>query len=226
MLLAGIGISILMIRYWQTCFEIILTATLLTYTVSRLPVILQLPMAVGILLIGILVFNNVKRWRGKNILLFNGLALGGQIICFLKLHSPIYQNEYITYFCMLVFGLATIGLTLNEKYQMSLKGRHMVLAMFLTYMALIFRTNVPVVNSILLMVIALVCVGTGFVIDKRTIRIYGLILSLAVCAKLVLYDFFKAATVQKTILFFAVGVIALVIAAIYIILEKKKINRK
>lgn len=220
-LLAGIVLSILLMHYWQTCFEIILTATLAAYTASHLPTILQLPMIVGLLLIGILVFNNVKRWRGKHILLFNGLALGGQLICFLDLHSPVYQNEYITYFCMLVFGLATIGLTLQEKYQMNFKGKYMVLAIFLTYMAFIFRTNVPVVNSILLMIIALVCVGTGFVVGKKTMRIYGLILSLVVCGKLVMYDFFKAATLQKTILFFTVGVIALVIAAIYIILEKK-----
>lgn len=122
---------------------------------------------------------------------------------------------------MLVFGLAVIGLTLQEKYQMNFKGRYMVLAVFLTYMAFIFRTNVRVVNSILLMVIALVCVGTGFVVDKKSVRIYGLVLSLVVCGKLVMYDFFKAATLQKTILFFAVGMIALLIAAIYIILEKK-----
>lgn len=220
-LLAGVVISILMMHYWQTCYEIILTATLTVYAARHLPTILQLPVIVGFLLVGILVFNNVKRWRGKNILLFNGLALGGQIICFLKLLSPIYQNEYITYLCMLVFGLAVIGLTLQEKYQMNCKGRYMVLAVFLTYMAFIFRSNVRVVNSILLMVIALVCVGTGFVVDKKSVRIYGLVLSLVVCGKLVMYDFFKAATLQKTILFFAVGMIALLIAAIYIILEKK-----
>lgn len=220
-LLAGVVFSILMLHYWQTSFEIILTATLTAYAANHLPVILQLPMLVGLLLVGILAFNNVKRWRGKNILLFNGLALGGQFICFLELLSPIYQNEYITYLCMLVFGLATIGLTLQEKYQMSFSGRYMVLAVFLTYMAFIFRTNVPVVNSILLMVIALVCVGTGFAVNKKSVRIYGLVLSLVVCGKLVMYDFFKAATLQKTMVFFAVGVIALVIAAIYIILEKK-----
>lgn len=220
-LLAGAAFSVLMIHHWQTCYEIILTATVTAYMASHLPVILQLPMIVGLLLIAILAFNNVERWRGKNILLFNGLALGGQLICFLELYSPIYQNEYITYFCMLVFGLATIGLTLQEKYQMNFRGRYMVLAGFLTYMAFIFRTNVPVINSILLMVIALVCVGTGFAVNKKSVRIYGLVLSLAVCVKLVLYDFFRAATLQKTLLFFAVGVIALVIAAIYIILEKK-----
>ncbi len=225
-LLAGVAFSILMICYWQTYYEIILTITLVAYTATNLPFVLQLPAVVGILLVCILAFNNVKRWQGKYILLFNGLALGGQIICFLRLCSPMYQNEYITYLCMLVFGIATIGLTFQEKYQMNFSGKYLVFAIFLTYMAFIVRTNVPVVNSILLMVIALVCVGTGFVTDKKSIRIYGLVMSLVVCGKLVLYDFFKAATLQKTILFFTVGVIALVIASIYIILEKKNSNSR
>ena len=46
-------------------------------------------------------------------------------------------------------------------------------------------------------------------------------LSLLVCGKIVLYDFMGAPTLQRTILLFSVGVMALVISGIYIILEKK-----
>ncbi len=223
-LLAGVIFSILMIHYNQTYYEILLMVTLLAYTAKQLPIILQLPVIVGLLLVGILMFNNVKRWQGKYILLFNGLALGGQLLCFLSLCNPVYRNESITYLCMLIFGITTIVLTLQERYQMNFSGKYMILAVFLTYMAFLFRANVPVVNSILLMIIALVCVGIGFVANKKAVRIYGLVLSLVVCGKLVLYDFFQAATLQKTILFFAVGVISLVIATIYIVLEKKNSN--
>ena len=56
---------------------------------------------------------------------------------------------------------------------------------------------------------------------KKSVRIYGLVLSLLVCGKIVLYDFMGAPTLQRTILLFSVGVMALVISGIYIILEKK-----
>lgn len=220
-LLAGVVFSILMIRYWQTVYEIGLTAVLVLYAANNLPYNLNLPVIVGLLLVAILLYNNVKRWQGKNILVFNILALIVQGICFLILAGYVYQNEYITYLCMLVFGLATIVLTMQDKYQMNFKGKYLILAIFLTYMAFILRVEIPVINSILLMIIALVCVGVGFAVDKKSVRVYGLVLSLVVCGKLVLYDFFGAATIQKTILFFAVGVLALIIAAIYIILEKK-----
>lgn len=223
LLLAALLFSILMIRYWQTAYEILLTGTLVFYLMVHLnlPVLLQLPMAVGVMLVGILLFNNVKRWHGKNILVFNILALTGEAFCFLGLMRPIYWNAYITYLCMLVFGLATIVITFQEKYHMNFKGKQMMLAVFLTYMAFVFQTTLPVVNSILLMVIALVSVGIGFATFRKSVRIYGLVLSLFVCGKLVLYDFFKAPTMQKTLLFFGVGTIALIISTIYIVLEKR-----
>lgn len=220
-LLAGVFISIFFISQWQTYHEIILTSALALYTASKLPAMLQLPAVVGILFVGILVFNNVRKWKDNYILVYNALALSGQVICFWLLANPVYRNAYITYLCMMVFGLATIEVTFQEKYRMNFRWKHWILAIFLTYMAFIFRTNIPVINSILLMVIALVCVGIGFAERKKAMRIYGLVLSLLVCGKIVLYDFLEAPSLQKTILFFAVGVIALIIAGIYIILEKK-----
>ena len=191
----------------------------------KLPYQLQLPVIVGILFIAILVFNNVKRWRGKGIVIFNIGALIGQIICYLYLMESIYKNEYLVYAMMLVFGLATITLTFHKKYQMDFTMKELIVALFLTYMAFACRTGIPIFTSVLLMIIALISVGSGFVISKKSVRIYGLVLSLFVCIKIVLYDFWDIPTVQKMILFFAVGIIALIIAGIYIVLEKKQ-NKK
>lgn len=220
-LVAGVLISIPFISYWQFYYEMILTFTLAFFAAIKLPTLLQLPAFVGIMFVGILIFNNVKRWKGKYILIFNGTALAGQVVAYLLLINPIYRNAYIVYFCMLIFGLATIVLTFQEKYQMDFKGKNLILAIFLTYMALVIRTNLPIINSILIMLIALICVGIGFFIKNKSIRIYGLVLSLIVCGKIAIYDFFGAETLQKMILFFIVGVIALVISGIYIILERK-----
>lgn len=220
-LLAGVMVSVGFISQWQTYFEIILTYTLGFYAVFHLENILQLPVFVGLLFVGILLFNNVPRFRTGSIVVYNGMALAGQVICFLLLMNPVYRDAYITYLCMLVFGLGTIVLTFQEKYHMNFKGKHLIMAIFLTYMALVVRTSLPVMNSILLMLIALVCVGTGFYTKEKRVRIYGLVLSLLVCGKIVLYDYRGAATLQKMILFLTVGIIALIIAGIYIVLEKK-----
>lgn len=221
LLLAGVLFSIAFIRYWQTFFELALTYTVAIFVAISVPPMLKLPMFAAILLVGILLFNSVERWKGKNILLFNALALSGQIVCFLFLARPVYRNAYITYLCMLIFGLATIVITFQDRYHMNFRSKAMITAVFFTYMALIVKINPPVINSILLMLIALVSVAAGFAEKKKGVRIYGLVLSLLVCGKIVSYDFMGAPTLQKTLLFFVVGVIALMIAGIYIILEKR-----
>ena len=219
--LVAIIISILLIKHWQTYYEIILVGALLLFTYDRLVFELQIPAIVGILLMAVLLFNNVKRFQGKNIILFNVFALVVQIICNLVLMLPEFEQEYLIYIFTLVFSVATILLTFHEHYHMEVKGKNIFLAVYLSYMAFIFDWEWPIINSIFMMLIALVCVGVGFADKQKGIRIYGLVLSLVICGKIALYDFLGAATLQKIILFFSVGVIALVISGIYIILERK-----
>lgn len=221
-LVAGVVIGWFCVNYWHVYFETILTFALAIYTSSQMLPVLKLPVFVGILFVGLLIFNNVKRWHGSGMRVYNIMVLSGQAVCYLLLINPVYRNAYLTYLCMLIFGVATLMICLQKKYHLECRGRQLVIAVFLTYMALITRTSYPIVNSILLMMIALVCVGMGFVVRKKSLRIYGLVLSLVICVKLVLYDFMGANTLQKTILFFAVGVIALMIAAIYMILERSQ----
>jgi uncharacterized membrane protein len=169
-----------------------------------------------------LLFNHFDRFKGRYIAVFNGTALAVQTVCYLCLLNPIYRNAYITYLCMLVFGIATIVLLFQPRYNMNFKYKSLVLAVFMTYMGLILKSSEPILNSIIIMVVALVCVGLGFCNKEKYLRIYGLVLALLTCAKITLYDFMDAATLQKIILFLAVGFIALIIAGIYIILEKKE----
>lgn len=221
MLLAGTIISMFLVYGWTTYQEIILTFSLAAYAAWNLMPMLKLPAFSGILFVSILLFNNVKYMRGKNIFLFNIFVLVGQIGALIGLANPVYRNSYITYLCMLVFVLAYLVLTLQERYYKEFKHRNIIIVIFLTYMALIVKTNIPVVNSILIMLIALISVTLGFVKKDKPVRIYGLVLSLVTCGKIALYDYWGAPVLQKMILFFAVGAIALVIAGIYIILEKK-----
>ena len=217
----GVLLCIPFIRYWQTYFALLITYTIAGVTAYTVLPMLRLPVFTGVLFGGLLLFNGVNRLRGKYMSLFNGFVLSGQIICFLMLAWPVYRNAYITYLFMLVFGLATIVLGFQEKYHMNFSFKGMITAVFLTYMAFIVKTQLPVINSILMMLVALISVAAGFVEKKKNIRIYGLVLSILVCGKIVLYDFMSVPTLQKMLLFFAVGVIALLIAGIYIVLEKK-----
>lgn len=226
LLLAGTALSMFLVYGWTTYQEILLTFSLAFFAAANLMPMLKLPAFSGILFVSILLFNNVKYMRGKNILVFNVFVLVGQIGALIALANPVYRNSYLTYLCMFVFVLAYLVLTLQERYYKNFKHRELIIVIFLTYMALIVKTNVPVINSILIMLIALVSVTLGFLKKDKPVRIYGLVLSLCTCGKIALYDYWGAPVLQKTILFFIVGVIALVIAGIYIVLEKNTGNNQ
>lgn len=229
-LAAGLLLSVFCVNYWRVYFEGILTLTLALYTSFHMLPALKLPVFVGIVFVGMLLYNNIKRWHGRGMIGYNIVMLLAQGVCYLLLFNPIYRNSYLTYLCMLIFGAATLVICLQDRYHLECGIKPLIIAVFLTYMGLVTRSSYPIVNSILLMVIALACVGVGFAIKKKSIRIYGLVLSLTVCAKLVLYDFMGGNILQKTILFFVVGLLALMIGAIYMILEwsqdKKNLPRE
>lgn len=218
---AGLLVSVLLLGDLQVIYAILITFTMANLAFLNLPASLGLPAMVGIWFIGLLLFNNVERWRGKGIEAFNYIAISAQALCLLRLLDISYKGTYITYLMMLIFGLATIVLTFHEKYRMNFKGKHLILAGFLTYMTLAGRIGIPVVTSIILMLIALSCVAAGFALREGSVRIYGLILSLFVCVKVAVYDFTGVPNLEKMILFFSIGLIALIISGIYIVLEKK-----
>lgn len=223
LLAAGVFIGIFLIHTCKAYQEIILTFTLAVFAARSVPVPLDMPVFAGIIFVGILLYNNVKYWKNKDVLMYNLLALLGLTVALFELgRLPAYRESPIAYLSMLVFGLAAIVLTLRKPYRMETKHRTFIVCIFLSYMALIFQTDYPVVNSILLMLAAFASVVAGFVDNRKPVRVYGVVLSLLVCAKLVLYDFWGVATLQKTLLFFAVGVLALAIAILYMALERKK----
>ena len=154
-------------------------------------------------------------------LICNWGILSGQIAAYLFLMMPIYRNLYLMYFCMLILGLSIIILLLDEKYHLKCECRLFVAELFLDYLVLTMYLNPPVLASILLMVIALAGVGCGFWMNQKSARICGLLFSLLVCGKIVLYDFRGGTTIQRILLFLVTGTIALIIGGIYIILEKK-----
>ena len=88
-------------------------------------------------------------------------------------------------------------------------------------MTLIWDMPLPIMKSIIIMLIAIGAVAVGFAIREKGLRITGLVLTLIVCAKIVVYDFAELENAEKMILFLVTGLIALAISGIYIALEKK-----
>lgn len=220
-LLAILLAGIFLVNHWHTYYELAATYTLAWFVIKDLPIMLSLPVFVGVLFVGILLVNNIKRLRGSKPLIYNWGILVGQIMAYLFLLMPICRNFYLMYFCMLIFGLSIIVLILQEKYQLNCECKLFVAELFLAYLALTIHLNPSVIASILLMAVALAGVIGGFRLNQKSARICGLLFSLLACGKIVLYDFRGGPTIQRILLFLVAGVIAMIIGGIYIILEKK-----
>lgn len=216
---AAFLLSILTLYHWKSLYECFIIFMLCAFSVAYLPSeVIYIPVCVGILLLGMLGFTNIRFFRGKSIAVYNILSLSIMILIYLL---SAWIDNPITYVCLLIFGITTIVVTFQKQYGMGFHGKPLILSAFLTYMALIIKVDIPIVISILLMLVAIGSVVSGFILKKKSQRIYGLILSLFVCLKVLLFDFRGIETIQKMILFLIVGIIILGISGIYILLEKK-----
>lgn len=97
--------------------------------------------------------------------------------------------------------------------------KRFILMLFLSVMVFSFPIDTPVIVSILLMLLSIASIGIGFYCGEKSIRVYGLVLSLLICAKTILYDFYSAELNAKIAAFLVVGVLILVISFVYFKLE-------
>ncbi len=165
-------------------------------------------------------FNQIERYRGNSLLIYNVMVLVWANGCYLWVLAEDYTNLRIMYLILAVLGLETIGFLFREKNKLA-GVRGIILVSFLTYMILISRFTYDITSSIMLLLLGVASIGTGFVITDKKLRIYGLVLSMLVCFKITLFDFRGEDMLQKLLLFLAAGIVALIISGIYIILDKK-----
>lgn len=211
-------LSIAALYYWKSLYEGIFLAVLEAFILINFQNELTVAVMLCILFAGIIGFNSIAFFRGQNIRVFNYAGLG--CMGCLYLLAAVNKNT-LAYTIMLVLGIAFMLLAFCDKYGMNFKIKNLIFIFFLCYMTLIWEVPLPVVKSIILMIIAIGAVIAGFVIRQRRLRMSGLLLALAVSAKLVLWDFPGAATTEKMLLFLIAGLIVLAISGIYIALEKK-----
>lgn len=221
LLLGGLLLSIPLIRRWQTYHESVILAGVFLLVWMRVEGDLKLPLMILVLLFGTLLFNNVRRLAGKGIRGLNYAALAAEICCYLVLTVKDYPDFRLIYVLFAALGLGIILLTLQPRYGFSLRWKNLAVSGFLAYMVLVSEFPVPILTSILLMAVGLLSIGMGFYLSDKKLRIFGLTLCLLVCFKIALFDFYGVEIVQRMILFFSVGIAALVISGIYVLLEKK-----
>lgn len=171
-----------------------------------------------LLFAGVISFNSVEFFRGKYIKIFNYVNLA--LIACVYLMAAFIKNP-ISYGILLVLGISFMVLAFREKFGMDFKIKNIIFVLFLCYMVLIWNIPLPILKSLLFMIVAIGAVASGFAVRQKKLRITGLILALAACAKVVFFDFAGAKTAEKIILFLIAGLIALAISGIYLALEKK-----
>ncbi len=217
-LLGGLAL----VRYWHAYYEVLATYTLAMFAVFRLTSFVGLKLVVftGILFLGLFLVGHVKKLQGRYPLVYLVCNLTGLAGCYLTLMLPAYRGLFIVWFCMLVFGICIITVGLGEQPWFPFDRKLPAAELFAAYMVLVLGIT-PVIGSVLVMVIALAGVAAGFAFGQKGTRICGLILSVLVCGKIVLYDLRGGEPLQRILLFLSVGILALVIAGIYIVLEKK-----
>lgn len=211
-------ISLLALNHWKAVYEGIVIFLLETFVLINFQNELTPTVMVCILFMGVLGFNSFTFFRDNNIRIFNYISLG--CMGFLYLAAAFWKN-HLSYGILLVVGIAFMVLACREEFGMNFRIKNMIFVMFLCYMILIWDIPLPLLQSILLIAVAIGAVAAGFIMKERKLRVTGLVLTLIVCGKIVLYDFAGTATAEKIVLFLTVGLSVLAISGIYIALEKK-----
>ncbi len=220
-LFVGILLSALTISRWQIYYKIWITATAALYLVNLTPFDLKPVVFFGVLFLGLFLFSKRRQWRCREDAIFCWVILGLQAFGLLALCMPLARGAHIMHFSMLVIGLATLFIAVDDSYGQVVKWKGLMLAGFLTYMALVADCGPRLAKSALFMAIALGSLIFGFARKQKSVRIFGLVLSLTACGKIALYDVWGYDALARMILFFAVGFIVLLVAIAYILLEKK-----
>ena len=181
------------------------------------------PVCAGILLMFFLMYNNLpwlKKYDQLPYNIFNIIFMSGTYLI------ALFVRDTAVCLIMMALGAVSMSLVFSLRYKIYIPRRYLAVAVFLTCYILFGSFYTPVIASILLMVVALTCVGIGFKMNDKGARVYGLIMAAFVCLKLVLYDFIEVDTIFRIIVFLVVGVLALVISFLYILLEKNASKKK
>lgn len=216
---AVILLSVVRIKYMAVFHEIVITLFFILGILLQFDSNWIWPGCMGTLLVLFLIFNHLPMLKGQKQLPYNivNVVLAG----WFQLYT-LFCKEYMVNSAAMLIGALAIIIMLSARYGMAVRKKYLILAGYLVFMILTANFKTPVIVSILLMIVAIGCVGIGFGLKDKVYRICGLAMAICVCIKLIVYDFRELETLPKAILFLVVGMIALGISFLYIYLEKRE----
>ena len=207
--------------------EFILLAGGLTFALlmDYYPSVLKMPVWMSVVFVLLLLFNLIPTMQVKGTLVYNIISV--VMIGFGIILAPLSDYDgwdLIVLLCTAALaGILVCLVFLRKKFLMDTNARYIILAVVLTYLAL-FMDIGNLWISISLMAVAFIVIAVGCVANRFELRIYGLVLSLAVCVKVAFYDFKNESEFNRMIVFLVVGLLAIAISFVYLILEKKEQN--
>jgi hypothetical protein len=227
--LACAVLSIPLIRRWRLFYQYALSIYFVLFAIDQIPSAttgneIYLPAIAGIMLVLMPAFRFLVRVKEIGSMSDRVVSLIYNLsnLSVLAIVSLLCIDSEQVYTAPIVAAVGAVWLIfcLSPSFYMGFKEKYLALAAYLAFMTFAVPFSTPIIVSIILMVIALFCVIMGFGKHDKAQRFCGLVLALFVCAKIVLYDFRGLEALQKTIVFMVVGVLAMVIALIYMRLEK------
>ena len=191
-----------------------------------IPNALQAVCGMGIILGFTCLFSFLDRNDQAKDSTFNWFAVAMEFIFLLGTAVANSSYEFadgLIYIIGLLFGLCFIILMLNKDYGMPFAEKYIIIPAYLTFAFIISPLNKAFLLSIILMAVAVASVVFGFILKEKAIRVYGLVLSIIVCAKIAFIDFVTLGDVKsKTVMYIMVGAFALLIGTIYMVLESRE----
>lgn len=212
-------LSAFLIRRTVIFHEIVLTIGFLLGILLQFDSNWTLPGCVGLLFVFFLMFNHLPVLKNEKQLPYNivNVVFAG-LFCL----CTVFCWEYYINAVTMLIGAVMIVTVFCKRYNLELPKKYLFLAGFLTFMIFTSNFETPVIVSILLMIVSVGCIGIGIVLTDKSYRICGLVMSIFVCFKMIVYDFRELESVPRAVLFMIVGVIALAISFLYIYQEKKE----
>lgn len=162
------------------------------------------------------------RDKREGALVYTNLSLMGLMLLNMWPRRLWWEPDYLQDTLVLVLAVLAVLILWRNRCHLPQRVQGLVLGLVLTYMIFVYRIHLPVIMSIALMVIAIGAIIAGFIRNEMALRIYGLVLALFVCAKVVVYDYWDLELLPKSILLLSVGIIAIGISVIYAVLEYRQ----